>query len=162
MDEFPGLWPCKKKQNKHKQKNKMGGMDWGEELEDWAFVSFSKSKSYLHLYTPTDQQVWQMPEETIWGIVQDAQKLNSPPPPLALWQKINALNTFLIPDISFILRHLTVPHKHLKEVEGEIKQVPKKWMNLLLCNSNEILHIPCRAGGCKHLLHERPLWHHNS
>ncbi|XP_059575830.1 uncharacterized protein T26G10.4-like [Alligator mississippiensis] len=102
-------------------------------------------EAYCHLGTPTGHRARQTPEETINGIVQDAHKLDSSL--LAPWQKIDAVNTFLIPRVAFVLRGSAVPKTPLKKADAEIRRLLKKWLHLPLRASNEVLHIPYRQGG---------------
>ncbi|XP_065420303.1 uncharacterized protein LOC135974922 [Chrysemys picta bellii] len=89
--------------------------------------------------------VQQTPEDTIQEILQDATKIDASQ--LAPWQKINALNTFLIPHISIILRGSAVakvPHNKADKLDC---QLVKKWLFLPQRASNELVYIAHRHGG---------------
>ncbi|XP_025063582.1 uncharacterized protein LOC112550797 [Alligator sinensis] len=66
---------------------------------------------------------------------------------LAPWQKIDTVNTFLIPCVAFILRGSAVPKTPLKKADAEIRWLFKRWLHLVLRASNKVLHIPYRQGG---------------
>nr|XP_048701877.1 sialin isoform X4 [Caretta caretta] len=87
----------------------------------------------------------QTPEDTIQEILQDAAKIDTSL--LAPWQKINALNTFLIPCISFILRGSIVAKVPLNKAAKIVQQLVKKWLFLPQRASNELVYIAHRHGG---------------
>ncbi|RZC42861.1 hypothetical protein BDFB_012863 [Asbolus verrucosus] len=66
---------------------------------------------------------------------------------LAPWQKINAINTFIIPQVNFILRGAQIQKKFVKSLDIAIKKSVKKWMNLPQRASPELLYLPYHRGG---------------
>ncbi|KYO27356.1 hypothetical protein Y1Q_0021271 [Alligator mississippiensis] len=104
-------------------------------IQGQAMTHLRDGEAFCHLGTLTGHRARQMPEETINGIVQDAHKLDSYL--LAPWQKIDVVNTFLIPCIAFILRGSAVPKTPLKKADTKIQRLLKKWLHLLLRASNE-------------------------
>ncbi|CAM5088393.1 unnamed protein product [Natator depressus] len=83
-------------------------------------------KAYQHLGTPTGFHIQQTPEDTIVEVLQDVARIDDSL--LAPGQKINALNTFLIPRISFVLRESAMAKVPLNKTDSTIRQLMKKWM----------------------------------
>ncbi|CAM4606818.1 unnamed protein product [Lepidochelys olivacea] len=108
-------------------------------------IPLAEGQAYRHLGTPTGFRVRQTPEDTIQEILQDAAKTDTSL--LAPWQKINALNTFLIPRISFVLRGSAVTKVPLNKADKIIRQLVKKWLFLPQRASNELVYITHRHGG---------------
>ncbi|XP_050824416.1 uncharacterized protein LOC127058411 [Gopherus flavomarginatus] len=86
-----------------------------------------------------------LPEDTIREILEDAAKIDTSL--LAPWQKINALNTFLIPRIAFVLRGSAVAKVPLNKADNTIRQLVKQWLSLPQRASNELIYIAHRHGG---------------
>ncbi|CAM4585880.1 unnamed protein product [Lepidochelys kempii] len=108
-------------------------------------IPLAEGQAYRHLGTPTGFRVRQTPEDTIQEILQDTAKIDTSL--LAPWQKINALNTFLIPRISFVLRGSAVAKVPLNKADKVIRQLVKKWLFLPQRASNELVYITHRHGG---------------
>ncbi|CAM4506227.1 unnamed protein product [Lepidochelys kempii] len=83
-------------------------------------------------------------KDTIQEILQDAAKIVTSL--LAPWQKINALNTFLIPHISFVLRGSAVAKVPLNKADKTVLQLVKKQLFLPQRSSNELVYIAHRHG----------------
>ncbi|KAG6929039.1 hypothetical protein G0U57_006544, partial [Chelydra serpentina] len=108
-------------------------------------VPLAEGQAYQHLGTPTGFRVRQTPEDTIQEILQDAAKIDASL--LAPWQKINALTTFLIPRIAFVLRGSAVAKVPLNKADNTIRKLVKSWLSLPQRASNEIIYIAHRHGG---------------
>ncbi|KAG6922975.1 hypothetical protein G0U57_000316, partial [Chelydra serpentina] len=107
-------------------------------------VPLAEGQAYQHLGTPTGFRVRQTPEDTIREILQDAAKIDASL--LAPWQKINALNTFLIPRTPRPerIRRGKVP---LNKADNTIRKLVKSWLSLPQRASNEIVYIAHRHDG---------------
>ncbi|XP_043377449.1 uncharacterized protein T26G10.4-like [Chelonia mydas] len=108
-------------------------------------TSLEEGEVYQHLGTPTGVRVRQTPEDTIVEILRYAAQTDSSL--LAPWQKINALNTFLIPRISFVLRGSSVAKVHLNKADSTIRQLVRKWLDLPQRASTDIFYNCHRQGG---------------
>ncbi|CAM5147797.1 unnamed protein product [Eretmochelys imbricata] len=109
----------------------------GFQIQGEPVIPLAEGQAYQHLGTLMGFRVQQT--------LQDAAKIDTSL--LALWQKINALNTFLIPRISFVLRGSTVAKVPLNKAEKIIRQLVKKWLFRLQRASNELVYIAHRHGG---------------
>ncbi|XP_030422642.1 uncharacterized protein LOC115653440 isoform X2 [Gopherus evgoodei] len=114
-------------------------------IQGESVIPLVEGQAYQHLGTPTGFRVQQTPEDTIQEILQDTAKIDASL--LAPWQKINALNTFLIPRIAFVLRGSAVAKVPLNKADNAIRQLVKKWMSLPQRASNEFVYIAHRHGG---------------
>ncbi|KAG6929490.1 hypothetical protein G0U57_005580, partial [Chelydra serpentina] len=108
-------------------------------------IPLAEGQAYQHLGMPTGFRIRQTPEDTIREILQDAAKIDASL--LAPWQKINALTTFLIPRIAFVLRGSAVAKVPLNKVDNTIRKLVKSWLFLPQRASNEIIYIAHRHGG---------------
>ncbi|XP_074974093.1 ubiquitin-conjugating enzyme E2 E3 isoform X1 [Caretta caretta] len=117
----------------------------GFQIQGEPVIPLAEGQAYQHLGTPTGFRVRQTPKDTIQEILQDAAKIDASL--LAPWQKINALNTFLIPCISFVLRGSAVAKVPLNKVDKIIQQLVKKWLFLPQRASNELVYVAHRHGG---------------
>ncbi|XP_065265992.1 uncharacterized protein T26G10.4-like [Emys orbicularis] len=117
----------------------------GFQIQGEPVIPLAEGQAYQHLGTPTGFRVRQTPEDTIQEILQDATKIDASL--LAPWQKINALNTFLIPHISFTLRGSAVAKVPLNKVDKIIRKLVKKWLFLPQRASHELVYITYRHGG---------------
>ncbi|KAH1183272.1 hypothetical protein KIL84_004764 [Mauremys mutica] len=117
----------------------------GFQIQGEPVIPLAEGQAYQRLGTPTGFRFRQTPEDTIQEIWQDAAKIDASL--LALWQKINALNTFLILRISFILRGSAVAKVPLNKADKIIRQLVKKWLFLPQRASNELVYIAHRHGG---------------
>lgn len=66
---------------------------------------------------------------------------------LAPWQKMDALRTFILPGISFVLRGSAVAKVPLNKADRNITAMLKKWLNLPKRATNDILRVPLQKGG---------------
>ncbi|CAM4540926.1 unnamed protein product [Lepidochelys kempii] len=117
----------------------------GFQIQGEPVIPLAEGQAYRHLRMPTGFRVRQTPEDTIQEILQDAAKFDASQ--LAPWQKINALNTFLIPCISFVLRGSAVVKVPLNKADKIVRQLVKKWLFLPQRASNELVYITSRHGG---------------
>lgn len=79
--------------------------------------------------------------ETLWDLAKIDSSLLSP------WQNTDALNTFMIPRISFDLRGSAVETVPLNKADNTIKQLVKKWLFLIQRASNALVYTLHREGG---------------
>ncbi|XP_043376100.1 grpE protein homolog 2, mitochondrial isoform X1 [Dermochelys coriacea] len=115
------------------------------QIQGEPIIPLAEGQAYRHLGTPTGFCVRQTPEDTIQEILLDATKIDASL--LAPWQKINALNTFLIPRISFVLRGSAVAKVPLGKADKIVRQLVKKWLFLPQRASDELVYITHRHGG---------------
>ncbi|XP_074834024.1 uncharacterized protein T26G10.4-like [Carettochelys insculpta] len=108
-------------------------------------IPLEEGQFYQHLGTPTGVQIQGTPEDTIFGILKDAERLDDSL--LAPWQKIDALNTFLIPRINFTLRGSAVTKVPLNKADKTIRHLVQKWMYLPTRAATDIIYISNRQGG---------------
>ena len=66
---------------------------------------------------------------------------------LALWQKIDAVSTFILPCNSFHLKNATVDKKRLTAFDYKLKAAAKRWLNLPQQAGAEILYMSHQTGG---------------
>ncbi|CAM5173819.1 unnamed protein product [Natator depressus] len=117
----------------------------GFQIQGEPVIHLAEGQAYRHLGMPTGFRVCQTPEDTIQEILQDAATIDASL--LAPWQKINALNTFLIPRILFVLRGSAVAKVPLNKADKIVQQLVKKWLFLPQRASNELVYIAHRHGG---------------
>jgi hypothetical protein len=66
---------------------------------------------------------------------------------LAPWQKFDAINTLVLPCISFHLRNGLVQQKSLDDFDKRLKAAGKRWLNLPQRAGAEPLYLSYRMGG---------------
>lgn len=108
-------------------------------------VVLKDSEQYEYLGIPTGYRVNQTPEEAINSMIVDVKKLHESL--LTPWQKIEALNMFVLSKLDFILRGAKVAMKPLHKADNKIKAYVKKWLNLPQRASPELLYMPAYQGG---------------
>ncbi|XP_023210577.1 uncharacterized protein LOC111613450 [Centruroides sculpturatus] len=101
--------------------------------------------AYRHLGVPTGFGKHDTPAATINGILQSLVKLHTSK--LAPWQKVDALNTFIMPKLTFCLTAGTTPKSALTKIDRATKRYVKKWLGLPQRASPEIVHLPYMCGG---------------
>ncbi|XP_023215159.1 uncharacterized protein LOC111617978 [Centruroides sculpturatus] len=104
-----------------------------------------KNDSYHHLGIPTGFTLGRSADSTIDGIIADIKHIDNSP--LAPWQKIDCVSTFLTSRLTFHLTLGKVHKKRLSQLDTVIKRNVKKWMNLPQRASPEIVYIPHAQGG---------------
>ncbi|XP_017775499.1 PREDICTED: uncharacterized protein LOC108561895 [Nicrophorus vespilloides] len=93
-----------------------------------AMRTMEEGQFYVHLGIPTGFRVDTKPSETLERMAEQLEAINSSL--LAPWQKLNAVTTFILPQIHFILRGSYV-HKGVLKVLGlRIKKLAKQWLNI--------------------------------
>ncbi|KAG5890219.1 hypothetical protein JTB14_028761 [Gonioctena quinquepunctata] len=108
-------------------------------------TALAEGQAYEHLGIPTGYHVDQSPEDTIDRMTFELERLDTSL--LAPWQKIDALSTFILPKISFVLRGCQVQKNPLKVLDKKVKKALKAWMNLPQRASPELLYVPMKKGG---------------
>ncbi|XP_067143069.1 uncharacterized protein T26G10.4-like [Centruroides vittatus] len=83
--------------------------------------------------------------ETADSIIKDIKTIDSSL--LAPWQKIDCVNTFLTPRLTFYLTLGTVPKKKLDKVDKTLRRAVKRWLHLPQRASVEVVHMPHSQGG---------------
>lgn len=104
-----------------------------------------KDDLYKHLGTPTgffQQLLKTNPMDTLKNNVRKIHESN-----LAQWQKLDAVRTFIIPCLDFILTNGFVSRTSLKQLDQEIRKYAKRWLHLPKHASNELIYIPLKYGG---------------
>ncbi|KAG5893120.1 hypothetical protein JTB14_019323 [Gonioctena quinquepunctata] len=104
------------------------------------FPALAEGQAYAHFGIPTGYHVDQSPEDTIDRMTFERLDISL----LAPWQKIDALSTFILPKISFILRGCRVQKNPLIVLDEKVK---KAWINLSQRASPELLYVPMKEGG---------------
>ncbi|XP_067390548.1 uncharacterized protein T26G10.4-like [Emydura macquarii macquarii] len=107
-------------------------------------IPLEEGQAYQHLGMPTGFRVWQTPEDTIQEILWATSRIEASL--LAPWQKINTLNTFLIPRISFVLRGSAMAKVPLNKADDVIRHLVKGWLFLPQRASNELTYIGHKQG----------------
>ena len=106
----------------------------------------AQGESYTHLGVPTGFSVDQTPYAAVGDIVSDLRAVDRSL--LAPWQKIEALGTFILPRLDFLLRGARVFKGPLTAVDLNIRRSVKSWLNLPQRASAEGVYMPPRWGGC--------------
>ncbi|XP_046144138.1 uncharacterized protein LOC123988371 [Osmia bicornis bicornis] len=115
-------------------------------IQEEPVPALEKGESYQHLGIPTGVQLDQTPYTTIRGVLEDLGALDRSL--LAPWQKIEALATFIVPRLDFLLRGANIRRMTLSELDKAIKRTVKLWLHLPQRASPEVVHIPPSLGGC--------------
>lgn len=118
-----------------------------------------EGETYHHLGIPTDFQVRQTPISSIEELVQDLYAVDGSL--LAPWQKFDAVATFVLPRLDFMLRGAHVEKGPLKEADKVIRRLAKGWMNLPQRASAELVYLPPNQGGRWTAAAERPGGRHD-
>jgi hypothetical protein len=114
-------------------------------IDENPIAVLSEGQHYRHLGVPTGFRNRQTPEETLSSIGNDLDLLNESL--LAPWQKIDAVVTFLVPRLDFILRGADVAVKPLKSIDKKMKKFVKSWLNLPQRASAEVVFFSSPLGG---------------
>ena len=114
-------------------------------IDENPIAVLSEGQHYRHLGVPTGFRNRQTPEETLSSIGNDLDLLNESL--LAPWQKIDAVVTFFVPRLDFILRGADVAVKPLKSIDKKMKKFVKNWLNLPQRASAEVVYISSPLGG---------------
>ncbi|KAK3917540.1 hypothetical protein KUF71_026205 [Frankliniella fusca] len=105
----------------------------------------SDGETYQHLGVPTGFRADQTPSETIERMLLDIHSVEKSL--LAPWQKLDALRTFVVPQIQFALQTALIQKTSLAEVDRQIKRVAKGALHLPRRASPEVVFLPTYQGG---------------
>jgi len=114
-------------------------------IDENPLAVLGEGQHYRHLGVPTGFRNKQTPDESLARIGTDLNLLDASL--LAPWQKIDAVVTFLVPRLDFILRGADVRVKPLSKLDKTMKKCVKTWMNLPQRASAEVVFIPSPLGG---------------
>ncbi|XP_076298053.1 uncharacterized protein LOC143217550 [Lasioglossum baleicum] len=115
-------------------------------LQGQGLKSLAAGVPYEHLGVPTGFQVKQTPLLTIEELVRDLRSVDRSL--LAPWQKCEAVGTFILPRLDFMLRGAHVEKGPLKVADKLVKKLAKSWLNLPQRASAEVIYLPPSRGGC--------------
>lgn len=107
--------------------------------------ALSKDDSYIYLGANAGFKLDKNIEGTIDTIKRNINDIDKSL--LAPWQKIDALNTFVISKLGFAMRTTSISKTAINELEKETTRNLKKWGNLPKQASTEVLYIGNRFGG---------------
>ena len=105
----------------------------------------SENEVYGHLGVPTGYHVAKSADEALKGISHNLRQINDSL--LAPWQKLDAINTFILPRLSFHLKNGVVQKRPLNTLDRDIKRIGKKCLNLPQRASAEPLYLNYQRGG---------------
>uniref|UniRef100_A0A914Z9B1 Reverse transcriptase domain-containing protein n=1 Tax=Panagrolaimus superbus TaxID=310955 RepID=A0A914Z9B1_9BILA len=114
-------------------------------IQNQAMEVLNEDQSYEHLGVPTGYKLHPSATETIKAMTNQVNKIDASL--LAPWQKFDAINTFVVSQLSFHLKGGMVPKKPLNDLDKLIKRLGKKWLSLPQQASPEILYLPYQRGG---------------
>jgi hypothetical protein len=100
---------------------------------------------YEHLGVPNGYHVAQSANKALKDIKLKLKMISDSV--LALWQKLDAINTFILPRISFHLKNGVVQKGPLNLIVRDIKRIGKKCLNLPQRASAEPLYLSYQRGG---------------
>ncbi|XP_067118900.1 uncharacterized protein T26G10.4-like [Centruroides vittatus] len=104
-----------------------------------------EDESYRHLGVPTGFTKCDTEDATFDSIISVVSKLDASK--LAPWQKVDALNTFVTPKLSFCFITGTNPKKQLNKIDKTVKRCVKRWLGLPQRASAEVVVLPYQQGG---------------
>jgi hypothetical protein len=100
---------------------------------------------YEHLGVPTGYYVARSAETVLTKMRENLDMVDASL--LAPWQKFDAINTFVLPCLSFHLRNGVVRKKSLDDFDKRLKAAGKRWLNLPQRAGAEPLYLSYRMGG---------------
>ncbi|XP_067143388.1 uncharacterized protein [Centruroides vittatus] len=115
------------------------------QLQQATISPLEKGGSYTYLGIPTGGTTHHTREDVITKLQNDIRPLDDSK--LAPWQKLDAINTLLLPRLTFHLLLGSNPKKRLDNLDRQIKKAAKRWLNLPQRASAELVHIPYDHGG---------------
>lgn len=104
-----------------------------------------EGQAYQHLGVPTGFRVDQTPEATIQAMLNDVNLLDASL--LAPWQKLDAVRTFILPQVQFSLLTSRVKKGAFETLDKALKKMVKDTMNLPRRASPEVVFLPMHLGG---------------
>jgi hypothetical protein len=107
--------------------------------------SLGEEGSYQYLGTAVGFRMGPDPVDTLERLRQDIGKLDKSL--LTPWQKINALKTFLLPRLNFLMRAQLISYGALDRLEKGIRTTVKSWLNLPKQATCDILYMDVPSGG---------------
>ncbi|CAB3261608.1 unnamed protein product [Arctia plantaginis] len=107
--------------------------------------ALADEEAYEHLGIPTGYQVRQTPVGTVRDLLEDAKKIGDSL--LAPWQKLDAVGTFLLPRLDFIMQGATMEKEYLTAVDKAVRRLAKEWLYLPQRASAELVYLPPSRGG---------------
>ncbi|CAK1604663.1 unnamed protein product [Parnassius mnemosyne] len=107
--------------------------------------SLGPNDYYEHLGIPTGYDVGQTPRSALKKLLADVKKIDESL--LAPWQKLDAVGTFVLPRLYFIMQGADVEKEYLREVDRIVKNFAKRWLNLPHRASSELVFLPPSMGG---------------
>ncbi|XP_023225266.1 uncharacterized protein LOC111626188 [Centruroides sculpturatus] len=117
----------------------------GFKIQEARIPQLKKEDHYLHLGIPTGFTIGTTAETVIDGIHKDLRSVDTSC--LAPWQKIDCVNTFLLPRLTFHLTLGNTPKRRLNDLDKTIKRCIKRWMHLPQRASPELVYMPNCQGG---------------
>ncbi|KAJ4449031.1 hypothetical protein ANN_00425 [Periplaneta americana] len=108
-------------------------------------VSLDENGVYEYLGVPTGFQKQPSAGNTIRSLLSDLDKIDRSL--LAPWQKLDAVNTYVLSRLAFHLKAGAVPKKRLTQLDTKLKQLGKKWLHLPQRASAEVLYLRHQWGG---------------
>ncbi|KAE8738256.1 hypothetical protein FOCC_FOCC016267, partial [Frankliniella occidentalis] len=114
-------------------------------IQGSAIGHLTEGETYEHLGVPTGLRADQTPNDTIKNMLQDVRAVEKCL--LAPWQKLDALRTFVVPQIQFALQTALIHKTTLTEIDRELKRVAKAALHLPQRASPEVVYLPTYEGG---------------
>ncbi|XP_054727618.1 uncharacterized protein T26G10.4-like [Anastrepha obliqua] len=114
-------------------------------MGDEPVKALQAGQAYQHLGIPTGYQVRQTPVATIEQLITDVRTVDDSL--LTPWQKLDAVATFILPRLDFVMRGAQVRKAGLTAADKVIKRAGKRWLNLPQRASPEVVIIPPYRGG---------------
>ncbi|PNF27487.1 hypothetical protein B7P43_G04282 [Cryptotermes secundus] len=105
----------------------------------------AEGEFYEHLGVPTGYHVARSAEQVLVKMTENLDKVDESL--LAPWQKFDAMNTFILPCLSFHLKNGVVRKKSLNDFDKSLKAAGKRWLNLPQRAGAEPLYLGYRMGG---------------
>ena len=114
-------------------------------IQEGASPAVSEMEVYEHLGVPTGYHVTQSPNKALKDINFKLKMIGDSL--LAPWQKLDAINTFILPRVSFHLKDDIVQKGPLNLMDRDIKCIGKTCLNLPQRASAEPLYLGYQRGG---------------
>ena len=92
-------------------------------LQNTPITALAAGEAYQHLGIPTGYQTKQTPTKTLRDLIADTRSIDQSL--LAPWQKLDAVRTFLLPRLDFILQGAHIEKDYLTEADKIIKKLAK-------------------------------------
>jgi hypothetical protein len=108
-------------------------------------TTLAEDDFYEHLGVPTGYHVGQSADKVFAKLKENLEKVDESL--LAPWQKFDAINTFVLPCISFHFRNGVVQKKPLTDFDKNLKAAGKRWLNLPRRAGAEQLYMSYQMGG---------------